>query len=322
MKKVNVAIVGLGGHGLTIRKAVKLCGKMNIVACYDVNEKLLEEAVAEFNCKKFSNYDELLEYDDVRAVIIVTPNYLHFTQAYKALVKGKDVFVEKPITVNVDEARKLVKLADVKKLILQVGHNTRKRKVFRKAKEIIESGELGKVTFFEANISMSTGLGYFPKWKMDKSKCPLLPMTQLGIHFIDTINYLLGRVSEVSCYARKAFLKVEDTAVALIKLSNSIVGLISSSYVCGDIYELKIHGTDATVICYIDRVELLRRGEGKPEVFNLKEDIESYIEEMDEFANCVIKREKPEVDGRVGLENLRVIEAMIESIKKKKSVKL
>ncbi|CUU07935.1 Predicted dehydrogenase [Candidatus Thermokryptus mobilis] len=322
MKKVNVALVGVGGHGLTIRKAVKLCPRINVVAVYDINKSLAEEASKEFGCEKFSNYDELLELRDINAVIIATPNHLHFEQAYKALKKGKDVFIEKPITVKVDEARKLVRLARSEKLILQVGHNTRKRKVFRKAKEILDSGKLGKVIFFEANISMKTGLGRFPRWKADKSKCPLLPMTQLGIHFVDVIYYLLGEITDVFAHGRKSVLKVEDTVIAALKLSSGVIGVLSSSYVTGDAYEFKIYGTDAFMNCYVDRVELWQGDKDKPEVFILVEDIDSYLEEVSEFAECVIHRRNPEVDGYIGMKNLKVVEAMIESIAKKTAVRV
>jgi predicted dehydrogenase len=322
MKKVNVALVGVGGHGTTIRKAVKMCPDINVIAIYDINETLLEEASKEFNCEKFSNYEQLFELSDLNALIIATPNHLHFEQAYKALKNGKHVFVEKPITVKVEEAKKLVKLASSKNLILQVGHNTRKRKVFRKAKEILESKELGEIVSFEANISMRTGLGLFPKWKMDKRKCPLLPMTQLGIHFIDVVHYLFGEISEVFAIARKSILKVEDTVIATLKLKSGVIGALSSSYVSGDAYELKIYGTNGFVICYLNRIEIWKANENKPMILNLPEDIESYVEEIKEFSDCIIQGKKPEVDGYVGLKNLKVIEAMIESIDKKTVIKV
>lgn len=321
-EKINVALVGLGGHGATIRKSVKMCAKLNIVACHDINKELVDEVKAEFNCDGFLNYDELLENPILDAVIISTPNFLHFEQTCKALQSGKDVFVEKPITAKVEEAEKIVKLAQEKNLIVQVGHNTRKRKVFRKAKEIIERGLLGKIIFVESNISMSTGLTEFPQWKKDKDKCPLLPMTQLGIHFVDTLIYLFGDIEEVSSFARNAYLDVEDSAVALFRFSNDIIGTLSSSYVAQNAYEMKIYGTEGVLKCYLNKIELQKTTEINPSVYFFDEDIESYIEELCEFAECIINRRKPEVDAEIGLKNLKVIEAMIESNITKKVVKI
>ncbi len=322
MKQVNVALVGVGGHGKTIRKAVRLCPQINVIAVYDINKTLLEEASEEFKCKKFLKYDQLLKLNDLDALIITTPNHLHFDQAYKALKRGKHVFVEKPITVKVEEANQLVKLAKSKKLVLQVGHNTRKRKVFRKAKEILNNEELGEIIAFEANISMRTGLGNFPKWKIDKRKCPLLPMTQLGIHFVDVIHFLLGEISEVFAIARKSVLRVEDTVIATLKLKSGVIGVLSSSYVTGDVYELKIYGTNAFINCCADKLEIWKANGNSPVILNLPEDIESYVEEINEFADCIIQGKNPEVDGYIGMKNLKVIEAMIESIQKKDTIKI
>lgn len=321
-EKVNVALVGLGGHGATIRKSVRMCAKLNVLACHDINKELLDEVKAEFNCEVFLSYDELLEKSISDAVIISTPNFLHFEQTLKALQYGKDVFVEKPITVKVEEAEKIVKLAREKNLIVQVGHNTRKRKVFRKAKEIIEMGFLGKIISVESNISMPTGLAEFPEWKRDKSKCPFLPMTQLGIHFIDTLIYLFGDIEEVSSFARNVYLEVEDSVVALLKFSNGVIGTLSSSYVAPNVYEMKIYGTEGMLKCYLNKIELQKTTEATPDVYFFDEGIESYVEELCEFAECVMSRKKPEVDAEIGLKNLKVIEAMIESYITKKAVKV
>lgn len=318
-KKVKIALVGLGGHGKTIRNAIKLCPQITVIACYDINEKIVQEVSEEFNCKGFSNYDELLTYPDIDAVVIITPNFLHFEQAKKALLKGKDVFVEKPITVSVTEAEEILRISREKGLIVQVGHNTRKRKVFRRAKEIIEKNLAGKIVFFEANISMSTGLGEFPEWKRDKGKCPLLPMTQLGIHFVDTLSYLFGDIAEISCLARNAYLNVEDSTVSILKFSNGIIGTLSSSYVVPDTYEITIHGTEAVVKCYLNKIQI-QKSNNNHLIYVFDETIESFVEELCEFAYCVIERKKPEVDAEVGLKNLKVIEAMIQSYINKKTI--
>lgn len=320
-RKVNIALVGLGGHGVTLRRAVKMCGKFNVVACFDIDKKLVEETASEFMCRGFDNYDEMLSKSNFEAVVISTPNFLHFEQALKALNLGKDVFVEKPIAVKVEEAKELAKVAEEKKLIIQVGHNTRKRKVFRKAKEFISDGILGKIISVEANISMPTGLGRFPEWKRDREKCPLLPMTQLGIHFVDTLIYFFGEIKEIACFARDVHLDVEDSAVAIFKFSNGLIGVLTSSYVCPDIYEIRISGTDAILKCSLNKVEVERRN-GEKLVLTLDEDIESYVEELCEFADCVLNRKKPEVDAIAGLKNLEVINAMIESYLNKTIIKL
>jgi predicted dehydrogenase len=283
MDKVRVAIVGLGGHGRTIRRALKRCPNISVAGCYDIDEDESRYVSMEFNCRIYSGYDELVADPGVDGVILVTPNFLHFEQTMMALNYGKDVFVEKPIAVNVNEGVQMVELAERKQLILQVGHNTRKMKAFRKAKELLLDNSIGKIVSVEANVSYPGGLGVYPEWKADEKLCPLLPMMQLGIHFIDTLHYLIGEVKSVGCIARNAFMDKGnvDSAVAVIEFSNGVIGTLHSHYIIPDVYEVKIMGTDGIIRCSLGRVEIERKDSKYSEVkiFKFDEDIESYVEE-------------------------------------------
>ncbi|CUS98238.1 hypothetical protein JGI22_00345 [Candidatus Kryptobacter tengchongensis] len=104
--------------------------------------------------------------------------------------------------------------------------------------------------------------------------------------------------------------------------ANDIIGTLSSSYVAQNVYEMKIYGTEGVLKCYLNKIELQKTTEINPSVYFFDEDIESYIEELCEFAECIINRRKPEVDAEIGLKNLKVIEAMIESNITKKVVKI
>jgi predicted dehydrogenase len=145
-------------------------------------------------------------------------------------------------------------------------------------------------------------------------------MMQLGIHFIDTVHYLLGPVQRVSCFATNIAMpnKVPDSAAAILQLASGIPVSLVSSYVSADAYLLRIYGTEGTIHCYPLklRLELLERGEYKEaqeEDFS-GEGAGSYILQMREFGECVLKGSRPETGGEEGLRALAVVEAMARSV--------
>jgi 1,5-anhydro-D-fructose reductase (1,5-anhydro-D-mannitol-forming) len=265
----------------------------------------------------------------IEAVALVTPNHLHAEQVEKAIAARKHVFVEKPIAGTVAEARQMVERARGAGVTLMVGHNTRRRRAYRRAKVLIDEGRIGQVVAVEANLSRPAGLQPdLPAWKADPTKCALLPMMQLGIHFVDTIEFLLSSIARVSCYATNIAMPggVLDSAIALLQLASGIPISLISSYVSPDAFILRIYGTGGAL--HISptrlRLELLKDGEVKEveeEDFST-EGAESFILQMREFGECVVSGKKPETGGEVGLQALAVVEAMVRSIQTHATVEI
>lgn len=331
--KVNIGIAGVANHGQTILRAIGGCENLELKACFDVNAEAAAETARKTGCKRLSSYDDLAADSEVEAVALVTPNFVHLEQAVKALESGKHVFVEKPFAMNVEEGKRIIEAARQSGKILQVGHNTRKRKVFREAKRLVESGELGEIVSVYANMSFDFGLTKaVPEWKKQKDKCPLLPMTQLGIHFIDTLEYLVGKIKSVSGVQRSAVLKdkngnpVTDSVAAVLSFENGVIGSIQSDYVSPSTYTIVIFGTKAKITCGDTEITLERPSAGTTvkEVLPAFERIdgESYFAEIAEFAECILDNRSPEVDGEVGLRNLAAIEAMLLSAESGRAVEI
>ncbi len=330
---VSIGLVGVANHGRTILRAITGCEKLHLRSCFDVNNEAAAEVAKITECRQASSYDDLVGDDELEAVALVTPNFLHLEQAVKAFESGKHVFVEKPFAVNVKEGKKIIEAARKSGKILQVGHNTRKRRVFREAKRLVDSGELGDIVSVYANMSFDFGLTKaVPEWKKQKDRCPLLPMTQLGIHFIDTLEYLVGKIRTVSGVQRSAVLKdkngnpVTDSVAAVLSFENGVIGTIQSDYVSPSTYTIVIFGTEAKITCGDSEIILERPSAGTTvkEVLPAFEKIdgESYFAEIAEFAECIMNDRAPEVDGEVGLRNLAVIEAMLLSAESGRAVEI
>lgn len=319
-QKASIGLVGVANHGNTILNAIIAAPNLTLLSCYDTNTAAAEQVGRRFGARIASSYDDLIGDPNLDAVALVTPNQLHADQAGKAAAAGKHVFVEKPISNSIFDARAMIRTLNDAGLVLMVGHNTRRRIVFRRAKEILSKGMIGTVVALEGNLSRPAGLQPgLPPWKADPRACPLLPMTQLGIHLVDTAEYLVSKVRSVSCVAARMAMpgNVYDTTAAVLQLESGVPFALSSYYVSSDAYFLRIYGTDGLLHCYPEsfRLELTERGEPrevKEERF--QEGAGSYNLQMQEFGECVLHHQEPETGGPEGLRALAVIEAMTQSV--------
>lgn len=315
--KVKTGLVGVANHGKTILSAINAAKNLELFVCFDINAEANAQCAADHGCTAYDSYEALLADPNVDAVALVTPNHLHADQIEAALKAGKHVFVDKPITNTIEEGKRVLGLSKDESKILYVGHNTRKRRVFRQSKALLDTGSIGTVVAIEANLSRSVGLtDEMPAWKADRKNAPILPMTQLGIHFVDVAMYLLGPVARVSCFARTAALdgSAYDTTTSLLELKNGIPVSLNSYYVTPDTYFYRIYGTTGVIECGLSEVRI-RRTDGKIEVMELgNEGLESYMLQMEEFGDSIVYGTRPETGGEEGLHNLAVIEAMIRSI--------
>jgi UDP-N-acetylglucosamine 3-dehydrogenase len=328
-KKVRIAQVGIANHGRTIVNATRDSGNLQLVSCFDINSEANEQVAKEFGATAAAGYDQLVNDPNIDAVSLVTPNHLHLDQIRKAVEAKKHIFVEKPITNTVREAQEVIALAKKAGLILMVGHNTRRRQVFRRAKALLAEQRIGDIVAVEANLSRPAGLqAGLPAWKADRRTCTLLPMMQLGIHFVDAVEYLIGPIERVSCFAGNIAMPNQafDSTAAILQLKSGIPVSLTSYYVSADAYFVRIYGTKGTIHCFPLklRLDLLQNGEPKE---TIEEDFSSegagsYILQMREFGDCVLQRKQPETGGEQGLRALAVIEAMVKSVENHSVVEL
>ena len=328
-RKVRIGQAGIANHGRTIVNAIRDSGNMQLVSCFDINATANEQVAREFGASQKSGFDELVSDPAIEAIALVTPNQLHLEEVEKAVKARKHIFVEKPIGNTVAEANAMIDLVQNSGLVFMVGHNTRRRQVFRRAKKLLEEQRIGSIVAVEANLSRPAGLQPgLPAWKADRKTCPLLPMMQLGIHLVDATEYLLGPVARVSCFAANIAMPNQslDSTAAILQLESGIPVSLTSYYVSADAYFLRIYGTKGTIHCYPTklRIELLEKGEFKEAIDEdfSTEGAGSYILQMREFGECVLQGKLPETGGREGLRALAAIEAMVQSVENHTVVEL
>ncbi len=120
MAEFNVGIIGTGKLGAFHCNALTQMEKAQLVGVYDIDEDIKKQTASRFHCKAFSSSEELIDHVDIVGVIV--PTSAHMQQVKKALLAGKPVFVEKPITTTIQEAREIIQLAQAQQVPVQVGH--------------------------------------------------------------------------------------------------------------------------------------------------------------------------------------------------------
>jgi predicted dehydrogenase len=165
--RVNAAFLGVGIRGHILMDAAKQTEQANLVVACDCYQGHLERAKERTDGKietNYAQYKKVLERKDVDAVVIATPDHWHLPMVLDALAAGKDVYIEKPMTHTVEDGPKMIEAAKRYKRVVQVGSQGRTSALQKKAREIVQSGQLGKVTKVVAsyNRNSSTGAWNYP----------------------------------------------------------------------------------------------------------------------------------------------------------------
>ena len=157
--QINVGAIGVGGskgmyrQGLNDARAIAGSEGVKVVAVCDLDNTHLDEAAVWFEgCSKHHDYREVLARKDIDAVVIGTPDHWHIPIALAALKAGKDVYCEKPLTLTIDEGKRLTQAMKSSRRIFQVGSQQRSDKRFRMACELVRNGRIGKLKRVNATL--------------------------------------------------------------------------------------------------------------------------------------------------------------------------
>ena len=224
-KKINISIVGTGLMGLQHIKAISKSKKANLHSIVDIsnNAKNLSK---KYKIPLYSNVNELLNSKNLDAVIVATPNQLHEKHTVSFLKNKIPVLLEKPISDNINSAKKIINSANTNKTPLLIGYHRRHNSIVSKVKSIINKGKLGNIVSANVLCWLYKHKAYYKeKWRVNKGGGPL------GInlvHDIDMICYLLGPIKYVQAFTTNKTRKfsVEDTAtISLIFNSGALCTL-------------------------------------------------------------------------------------------------
>ena len=175
-ERINVGVIGVGGRGRGLLKWAMDTGALpgtpaQVVAVCDVYAKRRRQAEEAAKCAGFQDYREIIERKDIDAVIIATPDHWHARMAIEAMEKGKDVYLEKPMTRTVEEAKKVYEAVKKTGRIMQVGSQTTSSDQWWKARKAIQDGMIGKLLMSQGSYHRNSTTGEW-NWGIDANAGP------------------------------------------------------------------------------------------------------------------------------------------------------
>ena len=231
---------------------------VKIVAICDINEDRLNEIGKRYpDAKRYTNYREMIENEELDAVDICTPNNIHSEAAVFALDHGLHVMCEKPDAVSVCEAEKMKNAAEKSGKTLMVMRNNRYRPSTKFLKQYIAEGKMGEIYAGRCGWIRRRGIPGWGGWFTDKKQAGGGPLIDLGVHIIDLSMYLMGNAKPVtvsgSTYCKfphtsYSKMDVEDLAMGFIRFDNGACLQIefswASNIACDQMF-VELRGTKA-----------------------------------------------------------------------------
>ncbi len=344
--KVGVAHVGLGSWSSVIANAVQRSKKVKMVTCYTRTPEKRQAFSKKYGCDQEKSFEDMLKRDDVEGILLTTPNAIHAEHAVLAAQHGKHIYVDKPIANTLADGKKMVEACQKAGVVLLVGHDMRRLSGFRKVKELIDQGAIGKPVMVESNFSARLGFELTPdkwRWYGDDSGCPAGALMTMGVHHADTLNYYFGPIQKVFAFFNKLYTPadVEDVSMTTFQFESGVLGYLGCTYASPRANWIYVYGTDAQLFCTVSLpnlpfdeylkiwsvvdqytiLQVLDKTKDKPETIPLPVG-DPILEEIDEFADCIRTGKKPETDGQAALVALALIRASIDSARSGKPVDL
>jgi len=335
-KVLRFGILGAGSIAI-YRHAPEIATHPNaeIAAIYDPITERAEDLADEFGGDVYDSVEEVLGDDSIDAVVVATPNAYHCPLTVAALKAGKDVLCEKPMATSLKDAKKMIQTAKQTGRKLMIGHNQRLMSPHVKAKEILESGVLGRVLTFRTSF----GHGGPEMWSQDqgphtwffkKEEAFVGSMGDLGVHKTDLVRWLLAdEVKEAAAFVetlektneKGKLITVDDNAVCILKMKSGAVGQLTASWTYKS-------AEDNTTTLYCENgmmvlganpdypVEVMLAS-GEEALYKVgaiaTNDVQVRSGVPDLFIDSLLNDTDPEISGAEGYKALAIVVACLES---------
>ncbi len=333
MEPVGIALIGAGFIANYHARALSGIPGVQVRALCSLDGAAAQRFAAEYGIPHVSDsISDLLERDDIQAVIISTPNKFHAPYSIDFMSHGKDVFVEKPMALNAQQGGDMIRCAQQHSRILMVGHMWRFDAEVNAIRDRVQAGDLGRIVKTKGyGIHVDWGpAGWFVQRELAGGGA----LADMGIHAIDAARYLLGDPLPTDVYARLGTCfgeyDVDDTGIVVVTWETGAVSMIESGWwhphADGPEASTQIFGTRGYASLFPTRIRRKVNDhyeEFMPEVTPRQEhcDQPMYTRQMEHFVHCIRQRKQPSVGMNEGLVNLQIIDAAYASARTGQAVK-
>lgn len=320
---INVAVVGCGYWGPNLARVFSMTPGSRLHTCCDLNTVCLDRMRALYPyIKTRTSYKDLLDDKEIDAIVLAVPVKHHHILAKGALLSGKHVLVEKPMTMTSAESEDLISSSKKSGKVLMVDHTFEYTPAVRKMKEIIDKGDLGDVYYINT---------YWQNLGLLQPDVNVV--FDLATHVFSTINYITGSLpvsvrATGEKYVRSTY---EEMAHIIIRYPNKIIASVNVSWLepC-KVREMTIIGSRKMLLFdnqnQAEQIKVYDKGVDindldnkisyrSGDIYSPKISVEEpLMEEAKHFIDCIKNNKRPLTDGSVGLRVVRILESVNQSL--------
>ena len=310
---ISTATIGFYAHV----PAARTSPNSELVAVSSRNLETAQAAAKEHGIPlAFGSYQEMIESEEIDAVINTLPNAMHHEWTIKAAEAGKHVICEKPFSVTMTEAREMISAAESNNVLLVEGFTPRWNKQMRTVRRLVADGEIGEVIHLQGGLSFTMD--------DDREGRPGDPRAEgslmgFGCYGVYALRYAMGvePVLAMALERKRPGVGFDTTANALLQFPNGAVGHLWCCLEGPQRGLLEVFGTNGKIV--LDGVftetppVIVVRGDAEPEAMEMTS-TDRFQVQLDEFSECILSGKQPEFPPDDALRNMASILALYESI--------
>ena len=330
--QLRVAIMGLGGYGTRVAKAMESCKRAKLVGLISGTPSKIKDwqdkyAIPEKNCYNYENFDQIKDNPDIDAVYVITPNGLHHDHVIRTARAGKHVICEKPMAINAKEGEEMVTACKEAGVKLLVGYRMHFEPRTLEVVNMRRNGELGKIKFFQGLSGFT--IGDPNQWRLNKKLAGGGAMMDIGIYSINGARYMVGEeplwvtAQETKTDPVKFKEGVDETIQFQFGFPSGAVASCLSTYSMNHLDRFFLNGDKG----FAEMQPSTGYGpiEGRTNKGPLTAPIVTHqTVQMDAMAGIIMNGEKPPipVDGEEAVKDLKIIDAIYKAVKINSRVEL
>ena len=338
-QRVGYAIVGLGHLSLEeLLPALNSCKRSKLAALVSGSPEKLKKVALQYgvkpeSCYSYETFDRLKDNPEVDVIYIVLPNGLHKEYVIRGAKTGKHILCEKPMANTAAECREMIAACNGAGVKLMVAYRIHYQPHNRKLREMIQKNEFGETKFVDASNCQSSANP--EHWRHKKSLAGGGALPDIGLYCLNTTRFVLGQEpTEVFGYMYSTpgnllFKEVEEVMSWQMKFPNGIIANCSTHYNTHDSRYYRVLGEKGWVHlnnAYAYKGQEMIKGYAKEKITYrdtmVIPETNQFAVEMDHFSDCVIYDKKPFSTGEDGLQDHIIMEAIYESARTGRPVKI
>ncbi|WP_020600383.1 Gfo/Idh/MocA family protein [Spirosoma panaciterrae] len=338
-QRVGYAVVGLGHLTLNqILPAFSTAKKSKVVALVSGSPEKLQKVAAQYGIKKescysYTDYDKLRDNKDVQAIYIVLPNGMHAEYTIRGAQAGKHILCEKPMANTAAECQAMIDACQKANRKLMIAYRIQYEPHHKIVREMVQKEQFGKIKSIMANNGQNSDNP--DHWRFKKALAGGGSLPDVGLYCLNTIRYLLGEEpSEVIGYVHSTpndprFTEVEEQVNWLMKFPSGVQACCATSYGHHDDKNYKVLADKGWIkmdpaFPYkgLKLATSQAQGNQNQETQHEIGDQDQFATEIDHFSECILANKTPFTPGEEGLQDQKIMEAIYQSAREGKPVKL